>query len=148
MIGPAGRISDAFRIGPRAAEVIAVALVAALTLVAIVATGFNVLPLAIILTLALFATVASVRWPLVMLALFAAFIPIEEVVLFDGVGTISRIAAIAFAVTYGIPRLGHLTLGAMPARDGCTSRGPPSAWAGRSASTRRLRKFPPSSSCS
>ena len=65
MIGPVGRIGDAFRVGPRAAEVIAVALVVAVTLVAMVATGLNVLPLAIILTLALFAVVVSFRWPLV-----------------------------------------------------------------------------------
>ena len=50
------------------------------------------------------------------------------------VGTVSRIAAILFAVTYGIPRLGHLTLRAMPrSRVALRRRGRRSASAGRSA---------------
>ena len=59
------------------------------------------------------------RWPILPLALFAALIPLEEVVVIEGLGTISRFAGILFAVTYALPRLGHLKLGAMP----------PAAWA-------------------
>ncbi len=46
--------------------------------------------------------------------MFAALIPIEEVVVIEGLGTISRFAGILFAVTYGVPRLGRLAFGAMP----------------------------------
>jgi O-antigen ligase len=114
MIGPIARIGDAFRIGPVTAWLVAVAGVAGVTVVAAVATRLNMLPVVLVLIAGVFATVVSFRWPLVTLALFAMFIPIEEVVQVDGIGTISRIAAIMFAVTYGIPRLTHLTLGAMP----------------------------------
>jgi O-antigen ligase len=73
------------------------------------------LALAIVAVLAL----ASLRWPLVTLAAFVALIPIEEVVVITGFGTISRFAGILFAVTYAAPRIGRLVFGAMP----------PAAWA-------------------
>lgn len=54
------------------------------------------------------------RRPLLILGLFVALIPIEEVVVIDGLGTVSRFAGILFALVYAAPRLGRLTLGAMP----------------------------------
>ncbi len=114
MIGPVARIGDAIRVGPATSWLVAVTAVVGVTVVAGVATRLNLLPMVLVIVLGVFATVVSFRWPLVTLALFAIFIPIEEVVLLDGVGTISRIAAIMFAVTYGIPRVTHLALGAMP----------------------------------
>jgi O-antigen ligase len=60
------------------------------------------------------ATLVGFKWPILCLGLFAALIPIEEIVVIDGFGTISRFAGILFAVTYAIPRLGRLKLGAMP----------------------------------
>jgi hypothetical protein len=77
------------------------------------------LPAALGLVALALLTVVGLRWPLVPLVIFAALIPIEQVVLIDGLGTISRFAGIMFAVTYGIPRLGRLALGSMP----------PAAWA-------------------
>jgi O-antigen ligase len=59
-------------------------------------------------------TLVGLRWPILPLILFAALIPIEEVVVIDGFGTISRFAGILFAVTYAIPRLSRLKLSAMP----------------------------------
>ena len=114
MIGPVARIGSAFRVGPLISWVVAIGAVVAVTVVAGVATQFNALPLSLVLVLGAFATAASFRWPLLSLALVAMFIPIEEVALIDGLGTISRTAAILFAVTYGLPRLGQLTLRAMP----------------------------------
>ncbi len=61
----------------------------------------------------------GLKWPILPLALFAALIPIEEILVVEGLGTLSRFAGILFAVTYALPRLGHLKLGAMP----------PAAWA-------------------
>lgn len=65
------------------------------------------------------ATLVGFKWPILCLGLFAALIPIEEIVVIDGFGTISRFAGILFAATYAIPRLGRLKPGAMP----------PPAWA-------------------
>ena len=56
----------------------------------------------------------GLRWPLLLLFAFAALIPIEEVVQLGEFGTLSRIAGLLFAVVYGLPRLGRLTLRAMP----------------------------------
>jgi O-antigen ligase len=64
-------------------------------------------------------TALGIKWPIVPLALFAALIPIEEIVVVGGLGTISRFAGILFAVTYALPRLSTLKLVAIP----------PGAWA-------------------
>jgi O-antigen ligase len=80
-----------------------------------VATRLNLLPLALGLGLFAIMAAASVRWPLLSLAAFAALIPIEGVVLIDGFGTLSRFAGILFAVTYGLPRIGRLAFAAIPA---------------------------------
>ncbi len=81
---------------------------------AAVATRLDVLPIVLGIVAAALLTVASFRWPLLPLAAFVALIPIEEVVILDGVGTLSRLAGLLFAVTYVVPRLGRITLSAMP----------------------------------
>lgn len=43
---------------------------------------------------------ASLRYPLCILLVYVAFIPIEEILLIDAVGTLSRLAGIAFAAVY------------------------------------------------
>lgn len=63
---------------------------------------------------ALSVLLASFRWPLLPLFAFAALIPIEEAVVIGGLGTLSRYAELAFIVAYGLPRLGRLTISAMP----------------------------------
>lgn len=51
---------------------------------------------------------------LVALFAFVVLIPVEEIGLVGGVGTISRAAAVVFALLYGVPRIGRLTIRAMP----------------------------------
>ena len=61
------------------------------------------------------AFLLSLRWPLLPLVAFAVLVPFEQAVFVEGVGTLSRYAAIAFLVAYGVPRLGRLKVRAMPA---------------------------------
>ena len=63
---------------------------------------------------ALLAFMVSLRWPMLPLFAFVFLIPLEEAVVIQGVGTLSRYAAIMFVVTYGIPRIGRLTIRSMP----------------------------------
>ncbi len=83
------------------------------------ATRLDMLPIALGLVAVALTAVVGFRWPLLPLLVFAVFVPIEEVVFIDGIGTISRLAAILFAIAYGAPRIGRLTFGMMP----------PAAWA-------------------
>ena len=77
-----------------------------------VATGYLVQAVGIAVGVAAFGL--SVRWPLIPLFAFATLIPVEEVVVLGNLGTLSRLAAILFIVTYGLPRLRRLHAGAMP----------------------------------
>jgi O-antigen ligase len=63
---------------------------------------------------ALFGFVLSLRWPLLPLFIFAVLIPFEQAVFIEGVGTLSRYAAIMFVLVYGLPRIGRLRISAMP----------------------------------
>jgi O-antigen ligase len=58
---------------------------------------------------------ASMRWPLLPLYAMVALIPIEEAVVFGEFGSLSRYMEILFIVVYAVPRLGRLTISAMPA---------------------------------
>ena len=51
---------------------------------------------------------------LIPLFVFVALIPIEDALLVGGVGTLSRGAAVVFALLYAAPRIGQLTIRAMP----------------------------------
>jgi O-antigen ligase len=55
----------------------------------------------------------SLRWPLLPLFAFVLLIPVEEVFVLGG-GTLSRYAEILFIVAYAVPRVGRLTIRAMP----------------------------------
>jgi O-antigen ligase len=103
-------------VGPSNPRALAVALAGLVGVIvaATVATRFDMLPIVLGIVAAALLTVASFRWPLLPLAVFVALIPIEEVVILDGVGTLSRLAGLLFAVTYAVPRLGRITLSAMP----------------------------------
>ena len=108
------RLGDALRVGPRLAGAMLVALLLALALATALATRSAVLPLAIAGVVGVVATIVGFRWPLVLLLVFAALIPIEEVVVISGLGTLSRAAGILFAVTYALPRLSRLQFTAIP----------------------------------
>jgi len=56
----------------------------------------------------------SFRWPMLPLFAFVMLVPIEEAVVIEGFGTLSRYMEILFIVAYGLPRLGRLTLSAVP----------------------------------
>jgi O-antigen ligase len=109
------RVGDLLRIGTHAASVVTVSGVIGVVVLAALATSLGVLPILLGAGLLGLVTLISFRWPLVALAAFAALIPIEEVVLIEGLGTVSRFAGLLFAATYGLPRIGSLALGAMPA---------------------------------
>jgi hypothetical protein len=113
------RVGEVLRVGTRWAWLIAVAGLAALSVVVAQATRMGLLPLLIGLAVAGLVVLVSLRWPLAPLFLFVTMIPIEEILTIDGFGTISRFAAILFVITYGVPRLGRLTFSAMQ----------PAAWA-------------------
>ena len=108
------RIRGSFHLGPRIAWLLCLSGLVGVMSAAALATRFGMMTLVLVAVGAAVVTAVSFRFPLLTLLLFAAFIPIEEVVLIDGIGTISRFAGILFAVTYGIPRLGRLSFGAMP----------------------------------
>jgi O-antigen ligase len=114
MSAAVARIGDAFHLGPRITWLLCLSGLVGVTSAAALATRFGLMTLVLVAVGAAVVTAVSFRFPLLTLLLFAAFIPIEEVVLIDGLGTISRFAGILFAVTYGIPRLGRLSFGAMP----------------------------------
>jgi O-antigen ligase len=79
-----------------------------------IATRLSMLNLALALVAAVVIGLVGFRWPLLPLLVFVVFVPIEEVVLIDGIGTLSRLAGILFAVSYGIPRIARLAFNAMP----------------------------------
>jgi O-antigen ligase len=114
MNAPFAPLGDSFRVSWRSAWAIGLCWLLSVIAVSALATRMNLLPAAIAVVLIAVVTIASFKWPLLSLALFAAFIPIEAVVLIDGVGTVSRLAGVLFAVTYGVPRLGRLKFGSMP----------------------------------
>lgn len=115
MIATVARINQVLRLDPRWAWLTLLVGMTGFAGGVAVAARLNLLPLALGLVVIAIIAAASIRWPLLSLAAFAALIPIEGVVLIDGFGTLSRFAGILFAVTYGLPRLGRLTFAAIPA---------------------------------
>jgi O-antigen ligase len=111
---PVARMGGVLGLGGRAAWLIALAAIAGIALVAAAAARLDVLPLLLGVVILGIVAIAGFRWPLLPLFIFVAMIPIEEMVVIDGLGTVSRLAGILFAVVYGLPRLGRLRLGAMP----------------------------------
>lgn len=119
MSASVARVGDVLRVNSRVAWLIALAGLCGVVALVALATLLGMLPIALGLVFVTVLALVSLRWPLLSLAAFVALIPIEEVVVIEGFGTISKFAGILFAVTYGAPRLGRLTFGAMP----------PAAWA-------------------
>ncbi len=101
-------------VGDRAATAAVLAVLGSVVLCVAFATRAGLLLQVIAIAIVLVALLLGQRWPLLLLFVFAALIPIEEVILFGELGSLSRIAGLLFAVVYGLPRLGRLTLRAMP----------------------------------
>ena len=99
----------------RASRLVIVAIVALVAVGTWYALTFDRLLLAAGAVAGLLALLVSLRWPLLPLYAFAALIPIESVVQFGDLGTISRIAGILFMLAWAVPRIGRLTLAATPA---------------------------------
>jgi O-antigen ligase len=109
-----GRIGSALRVGPYTAWlIVAIGLVGVAVLTA-VATRQGMLPMALGLVIAGLATLVGLRWPLVVLLIFVALIPVEAVVQFGGFGTIGRFAGILFAVAYVGSQVGRVKFTVMP----------------------------------
>ena len=106
----ADRLGSALRVGPRTAAALIAAGFVILPLVVIAGTRFGLLPIMAIATVGGLAGIVALRWPLVGLMAFAILIPIEEVTLVGGTATLSRLAGLAFAATYALPRLATLRL--------------------------------------
>ena len=109
-----GRVRERLGVGERAAVAIAIAALIGVAVTVAVATRLDLLLQATAVAAALVVVLLSIRWPLLPLFAFALLIPVEEVVVVSGLGTLSRYAEILFVVAYGIPRLGRLTIRAMP----------------------------------
>ena len=107
------RVGETYRLGKATAFVLILGGIVGLAVIVASATRLGMLPLAVALAIGGVMAVAGLRWPLVALAVFVALIPIEQLVVIDGFGTISRLAGIVFAVSYGLPRVGRLHLSLM-----------------------------------
>ena len=109
------RVQSGLGLGDRSAQVVAWGSLAIVGVTVAISTRFSVQVQVLGLVAALFAFLASLRWPLLPLLGFAVLIPIEEAVVLGQLGSLSRYAEILFIVAYGLPRLGRLAVTAMPA---------------------------------
>jgi O-antigen ligase len=108
------RIDGVLHLGPRVAWALVLIGFVGLAGMVAAATRIQMLPLGLLGAVGALVVAVTFRWPILGRAAFAALIPIEGVLLIEGVGTLSRFAGILFAVTYGVPRMGRLAFGAMP----------------------------------
>jgi O-antigen ligase len=77
-------------------------------------TRQGMLPTALGVVMAGVATLVGLRWPLALLLVFVALIPVEEVVIIGGLGTLSRFSGILFAVAYIGSRIGRVRFTVLP----------------------------------
>ena len=111
MTTPATRLGSALRVGPKTAAALMAGGLVILPVAVIAGTRLGLLPIMVIAAVGGAAGLLALRWPLIGLLAFAALIPIEEVTLVGGTATLSRLAGLAFAATYALPRLATLRLG-------------------------------------
>ena len=111
MTTPAARLGSALRVEPRTAAVLLVAGLVALPVLVLAGARLGLLPIMAVAVVGGAAGLVALRWPLVGLLAFAVLVPVEEVTLVGGTATLSRIAGLAFAATYALPRLATLRLG-------------------------------------
>lgn len=108
------RIAEILGIETRVALLLMLGSLEILALVVTRATQLAFVPGLLLIAAIGLVVVAGFRWPLVPLLMFAALIPVEEMISLPGVGTLARLAGLAFAGAYALPRLGRLRLRAMP----------------------------------
>src|SRR4029077_290918 len=108
---PAARLGSALRVGPRTAVALLLRGLGVLPLVVIGGTRVGLLPTMAVALIGGAAGLVALRWPLIGLLAFAALIPVEEVTLVGGTAPLSRLAGLAFAATYALPRLASLRIG-------------------------------------
>jgi O-antigen ligase len=111
MGGPSGAQPLALRIALSAGAA-AILIVIALIVAGAGRTGRDVEAAGI--AIAGFGVLLSLRWPLLPLFALAVLIPFEQAVVVGDLGTLSRYGELLFVVSYGIPRLGRLSVRAMP----------------------------------
>ena len=110
----AARIEQAFGLSPRAARLGVVAVLVSCGILVALATRSGTTVPVLAGVLAFLAVAVSIRWPLFPLVALAVLIPIEEALVIGQLGSLSRYAEILFVFAYGLPRLGRLTVSAMP----------------------------------
>jgi O-antigen ligase len=103
-IGLSGRLARGLGIG---AVVAAVAGIAILTYRDMTTIGLAV-------ALGVLLLLVGLRWPMLPLSVYVAAIPFDDVVRLGDFGSLGRSAAIVFVIAYVLPRVGRLTLAAMP----------------------------------
>lgn len=109
-----GRIAAGLGIRHKTARFVAASALLVVAVTIIVATRLNMLPQVAGMLLGLVAVLISFQWPLLPLFAFAILVPIEEAIVLGELGTLSRYMELLFIVAYGLPRIGRLTISAMP----------------------------------
>jgi O-antigen ligase len=112
---PIRRVGEVLGVGDWLALVVALGALCAVAATVMFGVRTDRLPTVALASAAFLVVLVSGRWPLVPLFAFAAMIPIESALVIGNIGTLSKFAGILFAVVYGVPRLGRLTLSAVPA---------------------------------
>lgn len=114
MMASAARVQDLFGFNRWISRLLVVAAVGGTAALVLVAMRMGQVERVALVGAFGLAILLFLRWPLVPLYLFVALIPIEFVGIVGDLGTLSRYAGILFAIVYGVPRLGRLTLSAVP----------------------------------
>ena len=104
-----------FDVSHRLARILLVVVLVAIATSVWIAIRYGYLTQVAGIATALIVLALSLRRPYLPLFAFALLIPVEEVVVLGDIGTLSRLAAVLFIVTYGLPRLGRIPIRVMPA---------------------------------
>lgn len=108
------RVQEAFDIRERTAFYLVLGVIEIAAIMVVVSARFGRVEELALLILVILALLVGVRWPMVPLFAFAFIIPMEEVLRIGDVATLSKALGLLFALTYGLPRLGHIRFSAMP----------------------------------
>ena len=98
---------ESLGVSKQTASLIALAALAAITVIVALATRTDRQIPAVVLAVGSLLMLLSLRWPLVSLFALVVAIPLEQaLVINDSLGTLSRYVALVFVVSYAAPRLG------------------------------------------